>query len=268
VAARRLIAVATDAFGGPESIAALGDEVKGGGEVKLVFPATEINPLHHTLGDIDEPRARARRRMEEALAASDAAGVAIADAEVGDPDPVRAAQDALLVSSADEVLFFSHTDDEKSWYESDLWRRAEDELEPALRLIVVSGTRTADHVLGTTTAPAGHTEIDREAEEGEGSYIPGVGRSDAYAMSFAIVGTIITIVLAAVAASGGTPTGWRAVAIGAAIVTALTNMVFVVSMLLMDSVRYRGGFARAFRVGSTVITPIAIIVNLLIVALS
>lgn len=266
--ARRLIVIATEAFGGPESVAALSNEVDADTEVRLIFPATEIDPLHHTLGDIDEPRARARRRMEDALVATDAAGLKIADAEVGDPDPVRAAQDALLVIAADEILFFSHADDERSWYESELWHRAEEELEPSLRLVVVSGDRHEDHVLGISKAPIGNTELDREAAEVGGAYVPGLTRTDFYATAVAIIGTIVAIVLAAVAAGGGAPTGWRAVAIGVAIVTALTNMVFVVSLLLMDSVRYRGGFAKTFRDAALVVTPLAVAANLLIVVLS
>ncbi len=60
MAEHSLIAIITPAFGSPESIEALKKEVSGNGtgsatEVRLVAPAVEINPLHHTLGDIDEP---------------------------------------------------------------------------------------------------------------------------------------------------------------------------------------------------------------------
>ena len=66
-------------------------------------------------------------------------------------------------------------------------------------------------------------------------------------MSVGVVGTILAIVLAAAAGaqSNGPEVGWKAVAVGAAIAIALINMAHVVGLLLMDSVGYRGGFARS-----------------------
>src|ERR1700753_3164998 len=124
MADRSLIAIVTEAFGSPESVEALKREATdgGGAEVRLVAPAVEINPLHHTLGDIDEPRKEAKKRLEEAVAAAQAGGVTIAPGEVGAPDPVQAAQDALLVRPADQILIFSHADDAQAWYEGDLWK--------------------------------------------------------------------------------------------------------------------------------------------------
>ncbi len=88
-------------------------------------------------------------------------------------------------------------------------------------------------------------------------------------MVFGVVGTIVVIVLAAAAATAeATPTGWQAVAIGVAIGTALINMAHVVGLTLMESVHYRGGFAAFFRTLALVGTPLAAIVNLLILLLA
>jgi hypothetical protein len=267
MADRSLIAIVTPAFGSRESVEALKREAAedGGAEIRLVAPAVEINPFHHTLGDIDHPREEAKARLEEALAAAKAGGVAIATAEVGDPDPVQAAQDALLEKPADEVLLFAHADDAKDWYEGDLWRHAEDTLAPPLKLVVVDGgPDSKEHVVDTATAERGLVNPDAGHEVG-GGYIPGLTRGDLVMMTFGIVGTIAIVILAAVAAAGGTATGWRAVAIGIAIAVALVNMANVVGTLLMESVRYRGGFAKFFRDFSLIATPIAIVANLLIV---
>jgi hypothetical protein len=85
-----------------------------------------------------------------------------------------------------------------------------------------------------------------------------------------VVGTIVAIVLAAAVgtASEGPQSGWKAVAIGAAIAVALVNMAHVVGLLLMESVRYRGGFARFFRTLSLVATPAAVLLNLIILLAS
>jgi hypothetical protein len=265
---RSLIAIVTPAFGSPESIDALkrevgGDGDGGGTEVRLVAPAVEINPLHHTLGDIDEPRKKAAARLEEAVAAARAAGLEVS-AEVGDPDPVQAAQDALLKKPADEILIFAHADDSKDWYEGGLWKNAEDSLEPPLKLVVLDGGPDGNQrVVETDTSGAGYSNRDA-AHEVDSSYLPGLTRADLGGMVLGIVGTIIAIILAAVAATGGTPTGWRAFAIGLSIFIALVNMAHVVGLLLMESVRYRGGFAKFFRSLSLIGTPLVVVINAVI----
>jgi hypothetical protein len=266
---RSLIAIVTPAFGSPESIDALKREAAsspngGATEIRLVAPAVEINPLHHTLGDIDKPREEAGERLKEAVSAARAAGLDVS-AELGDPDPVQAAQDALLKKPADEVLIFSHAEDERAWYEGDLWKHAEDSLEPPLKLVVVGGGPDGnEHVVDIETSGVGESNTDAGAEVGS-AYLPGLTRGDMLGMTFGIIGTIVAIVLAAVAVGGGTATGWRAFAVGIAIAIALVNMANVVGQLLMESVRYRGGFAKMFRDIALIGTPVAVLINLAIV---
>lgn len=262
---RSLIAIVTPAFGSPESVDALKREVDGAPtEVRLVAPAVEINPLHHTLGDIDEPRKEAAERLRDAVAAARAAGLDVSF-EVGDPDPVQAAQDALLQRPADEILIFAHADDDKDWYEGNLWKNAEDSLAPPLKLVVVDGGPEGnEHVVKTDTSSAGFADNDASREV-ENAYVPGLERTDLAGMTIGIVGTIVAVILAAVATSGGTASGWRAVAIGLAIAIALVNMSNVVGTLLMESVRYRGGFAKMFRTLAMVGTPLVVLINLAIV---
>ncbi len=260
MAQRSLIAVVTPAFGSEESVAALAREMDGvPTEVRLVAPAVELNTLHHTLGDVDEPRLEAHERLEKALTAIRARGLE-ATGEVGDSDPVQAAQDALLERPAEEVLIFCHADDCRDWYEGGLWRHAEETLAPELKMVVVDGDA---HVVSTEEAAAGHLDAHL-AHEGGNAYMPGVTRTDMTVIILGIVGTITAIVLAAAAAVGGAVTGWRAVAIGVAIAVALVNMSNVVGTLLMDSVHYRGGFAKLFRDLALVVTPLAVLVNLAI----
>jgi hypothetical protein len=233
--------------------------------VRLVAPAVEINPLHHTLGDIDEPRVEAKDRLAEAVAAAKAGGVEIAGAEVGDPDPVQAAQDALFKAPADEILIFSHADDTQAWYEGDLWKHAEDSLEPSLKLVVVDGGPDGNaRVVDTETSGAGLADTDAAGIEVDSSYGPKLTRGDLTGIMVGIVGTIVAIILAAIATGGGTATGWRAVAIGLAIAIALVNMANVVGVLLMESVRYRGGFAKALRNVALLGTPLVVLINLAI----
>jgi hypothetical protein len=270
MAENSLIAIITPAFGSPESIEALKKEVSENGngsatEVRLVAPAVEINPLHHTLGDIDEPRAEAKERLDAVVAKVRAAGLDDISFEVGDPDPVQAAQDALLARPSDRILIFAHADDDKAWYEGDLWAHAEDSLEPPLKLIVVDGGADGnERVVDTETSSAGLSDTEA-GHEVSNDYVPDMTRGDLGAIVLGIVGTIIAIILAAVATGGGTATGWRAVAIGLAIATALINMCNVVGTVLMESVRYRGGFAKLFRDAAVIGTPLVVLINLAIV---
>jgi hypothetical protein len=270
MAEHSLIAIITPAFGSPESIEALKEEVNGNGhgsatEVRLVAPAVEINPLHHTLGDIDEPRVEAKKRLDQAVALTRAAGFEHVTFEVGDPDPVQAAQDALLARPADEVLIYAHADDTKDWYEGGLWEHAEDSLEPPLKLVVVDGGPDGnEHVVKTARSSVGYSNNDADKEV-TNPYVPDLTRGDLGGIVLGIVGTIVAIILAAIAAGDGGTSGWHAIAIGLAIAIALVNMANVVGTLLMESVRYRGGFARMFRTLAMVGTPLVILINLAIV---
>ncbi len=231
-----------------------------GAEVRLIAPAVARNSLDGAFGEVDEPRVEARERLERALASVRAAGLEVSG-EVGDADPVQAAQDALLERPADEVLIFCHDDDCKEWYEGGLWRHAEDTLEPPLKMVVLDGgAGDAAHVVKTEEAGAGHLAAHLDADS---AYLPGLTRTDMVVVTFGIVGTIIAIVLAA-AGVGGAVTGWSAVAIGVSIAIALINMTNVVGTLLMESVRYHGTWVKLFRDVALVGTPLAIAVNLAI----
>lgn len=259
-----VIAIVTDAFGAPDSVAELKRLAAGDAtRIRLVVPAVEATPFLHTLGDIDGPREDAQHRLEEVVAAMRDADVPVT-AELGDPDPVQAAQDALFKGPADEILIFAHADDEQAWYEGDLFKRAEESLEPPLRMIVVDGGPAGDErIVGVEESGPGLSN-PYSGEEVGSAYLPGLTRADLAGIIAGILGTIVAVILAAAATAGGTANGWSAVAIGIAIATALVNMAHVVGLTLMESVRYRGGFAKFFRNLAIVGTPIAVVANLLI----
>jgi hypothetical protein len=264
MARRSLIAVVTPAFGCAESVDALVHEVDGtGADVRLIAPAVATNSIEGAFGEIDEPRVEARERLQRALAAARAKGLVVSG-EVGDADPVQAAQDALLGRPAEEVLIFCHDDDCKEWYEGGLWRRAEELLAPPLKMVVIDGGLGDDaHVVKTEEAAVGHIDAYRPAEAAYG-----LDRGDMALLTFGIFGTIVAIILAAAAAGGGAVLGWSAVAIGVSIAIALINMSNVVGSLLMDSVSYHGGWAKLFRDLVFVGTPLAVLVNLAILVFS
>jgi hypothetical protein len=264
----RVVAVIADPISGPEAIEQLRFAADDGEvDLRLIAPQVEANQLRHTLGDVDEPRREASERLQASLDSLREAGLE-AHGEIGDPDPVQAARDALLAAPADEVVIFEREAPESRWFEGDLTERAEEAIEPPLRIVTLSSSTapgSQDRVVDVERAPRG--TVDREAEHEVGSaYLPGLSRADFAGMLAGVVGTIVAIILAAAvgAASSGPESGWKAVAIGAAIAVALVNMAHVVGLLLMESVRYRGGFARFFRTLSLVGTPAAVLLNLII----
>lgn len=259
----RVIAIVPDDLHGSEPIDQLQASADGDGvEVRVVVPAVEASPLRHTMGDIDEPRQQAEERLERILKLLRKSGLQ-ASGEVGDPDPVQAAQDALLKAPADEVLIFEHAEGQAEWYENGLYERAKESLEPPLRLIVLDQTEDQpDHVVQTEETGRGTVNPIADQEVAGGAYIPGMTRSDLAGMIAGLLGTIIVAVLAAAVASGaGHESGWEAVAILIAIGVALANLAHVVGLGLFESIRYRGTFAKAFRTVALTITPLAIVVN-------
>ncbi len=267
-ATQRVLAIVTDPIQSPEAIeqirARVGD---GGGAVRLIAPAVEPTVFRHTLGDIDEATRRAERVVESSIAALRRSGVQASGA-VGDPDPVLAAADALREGPAEEIVIFEHEAAQARWFEDGLFQRAQERLEPPLSLVLLHDDAEGAHVVGVERAGAGTADSQRrELEISEN--LPNFSLADLAGMVIGVVGTIVVAVLAAAAASGpGPEAGWKAVAIGVAIATALINMAHVVGLTLFESVRYRGGFERFFRTLALVGTPLAILVNGLILLLA
>lgn len=261
----RLLAIVTDELDGREPIEEIRRAGDGAGaEVRVVVPAVEATSFRHTLGDVDEPMREAEERLRAVLDTLRRHGIEAAGG-VGDPDPVQAAQDALLEAPADEVLIFERESAQERWFEHGLFERARESLQPPLRMVVVhAGDADGEHVVAVQEAGAGTTHRGSEIGMPISDNMPQVPPGDLAGVLTGIVGTILVIVLAAAGAVGDAVTGWHAVAIGVAIAVALINMAHVVGLTLFESVHYHGGFAKMFRTLSLVGTPLAILVNLLI----
>jgi hypothetical protein len=265
----RVIAIVTDELHGSEPAEQICARADGDGvDVRVVVPAVEASPLEHTLGDIDEPRRQAEERLERVL--SHLRADVEVSGEVGDPDPVQAAQDALLKAPADEVLIFEHCKSQARWYENGLLERAQESIEPPLRMVFLeSADDRPDHVVGVEETGQGTVNLIADKEVGGGAYVPGMTRSDLAGMVAGIVGTIVVAILAAAVAGGaGHESGAEAAAILIAIGVALANLAHVVGLTIFESIRYRGGFAKFFRTLALVGTPLAIGINLAILILA
>ena len=82
-------------------------------EVKVVAPLRPESPIDLATGDIDDARAAAQARAEEAAAASEGAdAVSAAEAEVGDADQLLAIGDALAEFEAERIVLVDPDDEE------------------------------------------------------------------------------------------------------------------------------------------------------------
>jgi hypothetical protein len=260
----RLLAIVTEPLSGREPVEELRRGAGGdGGEVRLVVPAVEETAFRHLMGDVDGPAHHAEEVLAASLATLRRQGISASGA-VGDSDPVLAAQDALREQPADEVLIFEHGGKQTPWFENGIFERAQEELEPPLRMVVVEHDGSGDHVVDVERAARGTEDLEAGEEVGS-AYFPGMSRSDFAGIVIGIGGTIAAAILAAVgAASASTVSGWHAAAVLIAIGIALINMAHVVGLTLFESVRYRGGFAHFFHKASLTLTPTAVLVNLAI----
>jgi hypothetical protein len=259
----RLLAIVTDTVEGPESIEALtGREDADRVEVRLVLPAVEETQFRHVLGDVDEPVREAGERLETSLEELRRSGI-VASGAVGDPDPVLAAKDALREEPADEVVIFERAPDQARWFEDGLFERAQDEIAPPLRMVLVSpGDNGGSHIVAVDGYGEGRAAREDRSEFEISENLPRFSPSDFAGMVIGVIGTIGAIVLAA--AGPGPETAAGAASILVAMAIALVNMAHVVGLTLFESVRYRGGWETFFRSLALVGTPLAVAVNLAI----
>lgn len=137
-ATARILVVALDELVGPELIEELGHSLPSAAstEVMVIAPAVEQTAFRHALGDVDTASRDAKQRLQTSLDELSQAGIR-ALGEVGDSDPIVAAQDALREFLADEVLLVVHAESEARWFEDGLFGRAQEELRPAVRMIAI-----------------------------------------------------------------------------------------------------------------------------------
>ena len=92
-------------------------------EVRIVAPTADLSPLQWLANDEDEERERAGRVAAGAADAVSDDATAVSTG-VGDPDPVKAIEDALREFPADEVIVVTRPGDEATWLEQDAGAQA------------------------------------------------------------------------------------------------------------------------------------------------
>jgi hypothetical protein len=105
-------------------------------EVMLVCPGMVGSRAEHWASDVDRGMDAARERMARSVAALRRVGVEVR-ADVGDPDPNMAIEDALRVFPADEIIISTLPPGESRWLEHDVVERTRREVDLPMTHVIV-----------------------------------------------------------------------------------------------------------------------------------
>jgi GABA permease len=134
---RRILVVANQTAGGRELLEEIGNRCRGQRcEVMLVSPALVGSRAERWTSDIDEGLDLARERMARSITALRGIGVEVR-AEVGDPDPNMAIEDALRVFPADEIVISTLPPEQSRWLEHEVVQRTRREVELPMTHVIV-----------------------------------------------------------------------------------------------------------------------------------
>jgi hypothetical protein len=134
---RRLLVIANQTATGRELLEEIGNRCRGRRcEVMLVSPALVGSRAARWASDVDEGMDLARERMARSVTALRGVGVEVR-AEVGDPDPNMAIEDALRVFPADEIVISTLSPDQSRWLEHDVVERTRREVDLPMTHVVV-----------------------------------------------------------------------------------------------------------------------------------
>jgi GABA permease len=134
---RRILVVANQTATGRELLEEIRNRARGREcEVMLVSPALVGSRAARWASDIDEGRDLARQRMARSVTALREVGVEVR-AEVGDPDPNMAIEDALRVFPADEIVISTLPPEQSRWLEHEVVERTRQEVDLPMTHVIV-----------------------------------------------------------------------------------------------------------------------------------
>jgi GABA permease len=134
---RRILVVANQTAAGRELREEIGNRCRGRKcAVMLVSPALVGSRAERWASDIDEGLDLARVRMDRSVKALREVGLEVR-AEVGDPDPNMAIEDALRVFPADEIVISTLPPEQSRWLEHEVVERTRREVELPMTHVIV-----------------------------------------------------------------------------------------------------------------------------------
>jgi hypothetical protein len=149
---RRILVVANQTAEGRELLEEITNRCRGNDcDVMLVCPGMVGSRAERWASDVDKGMDAARERMARSVAALRRVGVEVR-AEVGDPDPNMAIEDALRVFPADEIVISTLPPGESRWLEHDVVERTRREVDLPMTHVVVDLQAESTAAAGGTRA--------------------------------------------------------------------------------------------------------------------
>jgi hypothetical protein len=148
MAYEKLLVIANETIVGEKLHRQIAAMLEPGGRVIIVAPALS-GRLKYVFSDVDGPREQARARLDDSIAALAEDGVA-AEGEVGDPNPVRACEDAIAIYEPDAILVSTHPPGRSHWLENNLIEKIRTKTDlPVEHVVVDLSVAEAEHRLAS-----------------------------------------------------------------------------------------------------------------------
>jgi hypothetical protein len=132
---KKILALVSEAISADTLRSAVGTDTADNAEVLVVAPALNSRKRFF-LADPDPAIDRAQEVQQETVERLDDGGIDAAGG-TGEEDPLLALQDALATYDADEIVLFTHADDERNWLEEGLVDKATERFSVPVRHMVV-----------------------------------------------------------------------------------------------------------------------------------
>jgi hypothetical protein len=133
----RILVVANQTAAGRALLEEIGNRCRGRQcEVMLVSPALVGSRAQRWASDVDRGLDLARQRMDRSVTALRGIGVEVR-AEIGDPDPNMAIEDALRAFPADEIVISTLPPEQSRWLEHEVVERTRREVELPMTHVIV-----------------------------------------------------------------------------------------------------------------------------------
>lgn len=132
---KKILALVSEAISADTLRSAVGPDTADNAEVLVVAPALNSRKRFF-LADPDPAIERAEQVQAETVDRLDDGGIDAAGG-TGEEDPLLALQDALATYDADEIVLFTHADDERNWLEEGLVDKARERFSVPVRHMVV-----------------------------------------------------------------------------------------------------------------------------------
>ncbi len=160
--------------------------------IRVVSAASTVSRLDWLMNDEDSARADASRMAEE-VAAAVGPGIE-ADAELGDSDPVQAAEDALRTFPADELVLVTQRGADKDWLEQGASAEAFERFGLPVTSLVVDAASGRTQATTAPVTPPGETSLDdtgKQAARGKTARTPAVMLGSVAATVWGIAALVI-----------------------------------------------------------------------------